>query len=62
MKVTIDTEGIKNKITEINHSQSTLNKDFTFKTAFWCNYSGKRTRLWLGLRSGERNTNDSGSF
>ena len=32
MKVTIDTEGIKNKITEINDSQSTLNKDFTFKT------------------------------
>ena len=31
MKVTIDTEGIKNKITEINNSQSTLNKDFTFK-------------------------------
>ena len=31
MKVTIDTEGIKNKISEINHSQSTLNKDFTFK-------------------------------
>lgn len=32
MKVTIDTEGIKNKITEINESQSTLDKDFTFVT------------------------------
>lgn len=32
MKVTIDTEGIKNKITEINDSQSTLDKDFKFKT------------------------------
>ena len=32
MKVTIDTEEIKNKIAEINDSQSTLNKNFTFKT------------------------------
>jgi hypothetical protein len=32
MKVTIDPSDIKNKITEINNSQSTLNKDFTFKT------------------------------
>ena len=32
LKVTIDTEGIKEKVTEINKSQSTLNKDFTFKT------------------------------
>ncbi|WP_338447745.1 L,D-transpeptidase family protein [Niallia oryzisoli] len=32
MKVTIDTEGIKNKIKEINDSQSTLDKDFTFVT------------------------------
>lgn len=32
MKATIDSSDIKNKITEINNSQSTLNKDFTFKT------------------------------
>jgi lipoprotein-anchoring transpeptidase ErfK/SrfK len=32
LKVTIDTEDIKKKITEINHSQSTLDKDFTFNT------------------------------
>lgn len=32
LKVSIDTEDIKNKITEINDSQSTLNKNFTFKT------------------------------
>ena len=32
MKVTVDTEGIKNKMIEINDSQSTLDKDFTFKT------------------------------
>jgi len=32
LKVTIETESIKNKIAEINDSQSTLNKDFTFKT------------------------------
>ena len=32
LKITIDTDGIKEKVTEINQSQSTLNKDFTFKT------------------------------
>ncbi|MGE8080105.1 L,D-transpeptidase family protein [Peribacillus loiseleuriae] len=32
MKVTITVSDIKNKIDEINRSQSTLNKDFTFKT------------------------------
>ncbi|MFX3624361.1 MAG: L,D-transpeptidase family protein [Ectobacillus sp.] len=32
MKVTMDLSGIKNKLTEINHAQSTLNKDFKFKT------------------------------
>ncbi|MCQ6280272.1 L,D-transpeptidase family protein [Bacillus sp. EB600] len=32
MKVTIDAGDIKNKIAEINGSQSTLNKNFTFKT------------------------------
>ncbi|MGG0274400.1 L,D-transpeptidase family protein [Bacillus rhizoplanae] len=32
MKVTIDASDIKNKIAEINNSQSTLNKNFTFKT------------------------------
>ncbi|WP_420489766.1 L,D-transpeptidase family protein [Neobacillus drentensis] len=32
MKVTIDAGDIKNKITEINHTQSTLNKNFSFKT------------------------------
>ncbi|MGG2093872.1 L,D-transpeptidase family protein [Bacillus sp. S13(2024)] len=32
MKVTIDASDIKNKITEINKSQSTLNKNFTFTT------------------------------
>jgi uncharacterized protein YfcZ (UPF0381/DUF406 family) len=32
MKVTIDPAEIKNKLTEINNSQSTLNKDFQFKT------------------------------
>ena len=32
LKITINTDGIKEKITEINQSQSTLNKDFTFKT------------------------------
>ncbi|KAA9012111.1 L,D-transpeptidase family protein [Niallia endozanthoxylica] len=32
LKFEIDEEGIKNKITEINHSQSTLGKDFTFNT------------------------------
>ncbi|CAG9612257.1 hypothetical protein BACCIP111899_01430 [Bacillus rhizoplanae] len=32
MKVTIDASDIKNKIAEINNSQATLNKDFTFKT------------------------------
>ena len=32
MKVTIDPSDIKNKITEINKSQSTLNKNFTFTT------------------------------
>ncbi|MCQ6280640.1 L,D-transpeptidase/peptidoglycan binding protein [Bacillus sp. EB600] len=32
MKVTIDPGDIKNKLTEINNSQSTLNKNFQFKT------------------------------
>lgn len=32
MKVTIDPVNLKNKIAEINNSQSTLNKNFTFKT------------------------------
>ncbi|XTP54508.1 peptidoglycan binding domain-containing protein [Niallia sp. Krafla_26] len=32
MKVTIDPELIQNKIAEINDAQSTLDKDFTFKT------------------------------
>lgn len=33
LKITLNDEGdIKNKIAEINNSQSTLNKDFTFKT------------------------------
>ncbi|WP_338471174.1 L,D-transpeptidase family protein [Niallia sp. XMNu-256] len=32
LTVTIDTENINNKISEINHSQSTLNKDFSFKS------------------------------
>ncbi|MGF9964645.1 L,D-transpeptidase family protein [Bacillus rhizoplanae] len=32
MKVTIDPSDIKNKIAEINNSQATLNKNFTFKT------------------------------
>ncbi|MDP4104742.1 MAG: peptidoglycan binding domain-containing protein [Bacillota bacterium] len=32
MKITVDSGDIKNKITEINNSQSTLNKDFQFKT------------------------------
>ncbi|MFD3448277.1 L,D-transpeptidase family protein [Microbacteriaceae bacterium 4G12] len=32
MKATIDASDIKNKITEINKSQATLNKNFTFKT------------------------------
>ncbi|WP_191567549.1 L,D-transpeptidase family protein [Metabacillus idriensis] len=32
MQVTIDPGDIKNKIAEINRSQSTLNKNFTFKT------------------------------
>lgn len=32
MKVTINADDIKNKIAEINSSQSTLNKNFTFKT------------------------------
>ncbi|ULT54926.1 L,D-transpeptidase/peptidoglycan binding protein [Neobacillus drentensis] len=33
LKITLNDDGdIKNKLTEINHSQSTLNKDFTFKT------------------------------
>ncbi|PEZ08623.1 hypothetical protein CN326_04980 [Bacillus sp. AFS018417] len=32
MKVTIDASDIKNKITEINKSQATLNKNFTFTT------------------------------
>lgn len=32
MKVTIDPAEIKNKLTEINNSQATLNKDFQFKT------------------------------
>jgi ribosomal protein L21E len=32
MKITVDTGDIKNKITEINNSQSTLNKNFQFKT------------------------------
>jgi hypothetical protein len=32
MKITVDSGDIKNKLTEINNSQSTLNKDFQFKT------------------------------
>ncbi|RYM02190.1 hypothetical protein EWH99_11205 [Sporolactobacillus sp. THM7-7] len=32
MKTTIDTVDLKNRIAEINRSQSTLNKDYTFKT------------------------------
>lgn len=36
LKVTIDPADLKNKIAEINSSQSTLNKNFTFKT-----HSGK---------------------
>ena len=40
LKVTINTDGIKEKITEINQSQSTLNKDFTFKT-----HSGSTTSV-----------------
>ncbi|WML52086.1 peptidoglycan binding domain-containing protein [Neobacillus sp. PS3-12] len=32
MQITVDAGDIKNKITEINNSQSTLNKDFQFKT------------------------------
>ncbi|XRG76955.1 L,D-transpeptidase family protein [Rossellomorea sp. GAMAL-10_SWC] len=32
MNVTIDSSNLKNKIAEINNSQSTLNKNFTFKT------------------------------
>jgi hypothetical protein len=32
MKVTLDPGDIKNKLAEINNSQSTLNKDFQFKT------------------------------
>ncbi|NHM32598.1 L,D-transpeptidase family protein [Neobacillus terrae] len=32
MKITIDPSGIKEKIAEIDHSQSTLDKNFTFKT------------------------------
>ncbi|PLS02245.1 L,D-transpeptidase family protein [Neobacillus cucumis] len=32
MKVTIDTSDLKNKIAEINDSESTLDKNFTFKT------------------------------
>ncbi|WP_416826350.1 L,D-transpeptidase family protein [Ectobacillus polymachus] len=32
MNVSIDLSDIKNKIAEINNSQATLNKDFTFKT------------------------------
>ncbi|MBY0147896.1 L,D-transpeptidase [Neobacillus niacini] len=32
MQVTIEASNIQNKITEINNAQSTLNKDFTFKT------------------------------
>ncbi|MCM3569783.1 L,D-transpeptidase family protein [Neobacillus mesonae] len=32
MKVTIDPSGIQDKIDEINRTQSTLDKDFTFKT------------------------------
>ncbi|MDQ1143436.1 hypothetical protein QE429_000263 [Bacillus sp. SORGH_AS 510] len=32
MKATIEASDIKNKIAEINHSQSTLNKNFSFKT------------------------------
>ncbi|WP_129725979.1 L,D-transpeptidase family protein [Ectobacillus funiculus] len=32
MKLTIDPSNIKSKIAEINNSQSTLNKNFTFKT------------------------------
>ena len=32
LKITIDTDRIKEKVAEINQSQSTLNKDFTFKT------------------------------
>ncbi|WP_142339184.1 L,D-transpeptidase family protein [Bacillus sp. AFS055030] len=31
-KVTIDSSNLKNKIAEVNNSQSTLNKNFTFKT------------------------------
>jgi hypothetical protein len=40
LKVTIDTDGIKEKVAEINKSQSTLNKDFTFKT-----HSGSTTTV-----------------
>jgi hypothetical protein len=32
MQITFDSPDIKNKLTEINNSQSTLNKDFQFKT------------------------------
>lgn len=32
LKITIDGSDIKNKISEINNTQSTLNKNFTFKT------------------------------
>ncbi|RHW40347.1 hypothetical protein D1B31_12405 [Neobacillus notoginsengisoli] len=32
MKITFDQEDLKNKLTEINNTQSTLNKDFKFKT------------------------------
>ncbi|MEH7116334.1 L,D-transpeptidase family protein [Neobacillus vireti] len=32
MKISVDTDDLKNKIKEINETQSTLNKNFTFKT------------------------------
>jgi hypothetical protein len=32
LKITIDPNEIKNKVTEVNNAQSTLNKDFQFKT------------------------------
>ena len=62
MKVTIDPSDINKKIAEINSSQSTLDKNFTFKTHSGSVITVKRTRLWLGIRCGQRNSTDSGSF
>ncbi|MFP3125922.1 L,D-transpeptidase/peptidoglycan binding protein [Ectobacillus funiculus] len=67
MKVTIDSGDIKNKINEINNSQSTLNKNFTFTThsgsvisvkgqgyGWAINVEKETTRMMEALEKGEK--------